>query len=179
MPEMLYTGFLKDHPVAVRYPRGSGPGVAVETVMTALPWGRAEVRRRAERANGRIAILAFGSMVAPAQAVGEDLDATVVNMRFVKPIDEELVRDLAMSHDLLVTVEENVVAGGAGAACAEVLARAGIESPLMHLGLPDRFIDHGDPVKLLAAEGLDTIGIRAAIVARYQSLPVHQVKKIA
>ena len=177
--QMLYTGFLQDHPVAVRYPRGSGPGVAVETVMTALPWGRAEVRRRAERANGRIAILAFGSMVAPAQAVGEDLDATVVNMRFVKPIDEELVRDLAMSHDLLVTVEENVVAGGAGAACAEVLARAGIESPLMHLGLPDRFIDHGDPVKLLAAEGLDTIGIRAAIVARYQSLPVHQVKKIA
>ena len=177
--QMLYTGFLKDHPVAVRYPRGSGPGVAVETAMTALAWGRAEVRRHAERANGRIAILAFGSMVAPALVVGEDLDATVVNMRFVKPIDEELVRDMAISHDLVVTVEENVVAGGAGAACAEVLAKAGIEIPMLHLGLPDRFIDHGDPVKLLAAEGLDTIGIRAAIVARYQSLPMHQVKKTA
>ena len=177
--QMLYTGFLKDHPVAVRYPRGSGPGVAVETAMTALAWGRAEVRRHAERANGRIAILAFGSMVAPALVVGEDLDATVVNMRFVKPIDEELVRDMAISHDLVVTVEENVVAGGAGAACAEVLAKAGIEIPMLHLGLPDRFIDHGDPVKLLAAEGLDTIGIRVAIVARYQSLPMHQVKKTA
>jgi 1-deoxy-D-xylulose-5-phosphate synthase len=177
--QMLYTGFLQDHPVAVRYPRGAGSGVEVQKEMSALPWGRAEVRRRAGCANDRVAILAFGAMVAPAQSAGEGLDATVVNMRFVKPLDADLVRELAVTHDLLVTVEENVVAGGAGAGCAEVLAAAGIEVPILHLGLPDRFVDHGDPAKLLAAEGLDVDGIRAAVAARVAALPKHQLKKTA
>ena len=121
--QMLYTGFLQDHPVAVRYPRGAGPGVAVQKTMSALPWGRAEVRRRAARSDARVAILAFGSMVAPAVLVGEEIDATVVNMRFVKPLDSDLICELARTHALLVTVEENVIAGGAGSACAEVLRR--------------------------------------------------------
>jgi 1-deoxy-D-xylulose-5-phosphate synthase len=116
-------------------------------------------------------------MVAPALAAGDELDATVVNMRFVKPLDAELVREMALSHDLIVTVEENVVAGGAGGACAEVLAQAGIEVPMMHLGLPDRFVDHGDPVKLLSSLGLDAAGIRAAVLARFAQLPVNQAAK--
>ena len=177
--QMLYTGFLQDHPVAVRYPRGAGPGVAVQKEMRALPWGRAEVRRQASRANNRVAILAFGSMVQPALAAGESLDATVVNMRFVKPLDVALLHELAISHDMVVTVEENVVAGGAGAGCAEALAAAGIAVPMLHLGLPDRFVDHGDPVKLLSAEGLDADGIRSAIAARMAALPMNQLKKSA
>ncbi len=177
--QMLYTGFLQDHPVAVRYPRGTGPGVAVQKEMKALPWGRADIRRKASRANDRVAILAFGSMVQPALAAGELLDATVVNMRFVKPLDTDMLRELALSHVLLVTAEENVVAGGAGAGCAEVLAAMGITVPLLHLGLPDRFVDHGDPVKLLGAEGLDADGIRAAVTARMAALSMHQLKKSA
>ncbi len=176
--QMLYTGFLQDHPVAVRYPRGAGPGVAVQKTMSALPWGRAEVRRRAA-GGGQVAILAFGSMVAPAVLVGEEIDATVVNMRFVKPLDAELVCELARTHALVVTVEENVIAGGAGSACAEVLAAAGLAVPMLHLGLPDRFIDHGDPGKLLAAEGLDAAGIRASIAARLQPAATLQVVKTA
>ena len=177
--QMLYTGFLQDHPVAVRYPRGSGPGVAVQKEMRALPWGKAEVRRKASRANDRVAILAFGSMVQPALAAGEILDATVVNMRFVKPLDTDMLRELAVSHVLLVTVEENVVAGGAGAGCAEALTAAGITVPMLHIGLPDRFVDHGDPGKLLSAEGLDADGIRSAVTARMASLSIHQLKKSA
>ena len=177
--QMLYTGFLQDHPVAVRYPRGSGPGVAVQKEMRALPWGKAEVRRKASRANDRVAILAFGSMVQPALAAGEILDATVVNMRFVKPLDTDMLRELAVSHVLLVTVEENVVAGGAGAGCAEALTAAGITVPMLHIGLPDRFVDHGDPGKLLSAEGLDADGIRSAVTARMASLSMHQLKKSA
>ncbi len=175
--QMLYSAFLADHPVAVRYPRGAGPGVAIQKAMSALPWGRAEVRRRA--VNPRVVILAFGSMVAPAERVGVELDATVVNMRFVKPLDAELVCEMALQHELVVTVEENVVAGGAGSACAEALASAGIEVSTLHLGLPDRFIDHGDPAKLLAAEGLDAAGIRSAIEMRLGSLPARQMKKSA
>ena len=177
--QMLYTGFLQDHPVAVRYPRGSGPGVAVQKEMRALPWGKAEVRRTASRANDRVAILAFGSMVQPALAAGEILDATVVNMRFVKPLDTGMLRELAVSHVLLVTIEENVVAGGAGAGCAEALTAAGITVPMLHIGLPDRFVDHGDPGKLLSAEGLDADGIRSAVTARMASLSMHQLKKSA
>ena len=177
--QMLYTGFMQNHTVAVRYPRGSGPGVAVQQQMTALPWGQAEVKRRGGQKPGRrVAILAFGSMVPPALAAGEELDATVVNMRFVKPLDDALVCDLAMSHDLIVTVEENVIAGGAGAACAEALSAAGISVPLLMLGLPDRFIDHGDPVKLLALQGLDAAGIRKSIEARC-SLQAQPLKKSA
>ncbi len=175
--QMLYSGFLQDHPVAVRYPRGAGPGVAIQKTMSALPWGRAEVRRRAT--NLRVVILAFGSMVAPAEVVGAELDATVVNMRFVKPLDAELVCDMALQHELVVTVEENVVAGGAGSACAEALAAAGILVPTLHLGLPDRFIDHGDPAKLLTAEGLDGAGIRRAIETCLHKLPLQKMKKSA
>ncbi len=175
--QMLYSGFLQDHPVAVRYPRGAGPGVAIQKAMSALPWGRAEVRRRA--ANPRVVILAFGSMVAPAEQVGAELDATVVNMRFVKPLDAELVCAMALQHELVVTVEENVVAGGAGSACAEALAAAGILIPTLQMGLPDRFIDHGDPAKLLSAEGLDAAGIKSAIVTCLNKLPVPQMKKSA
>ena len=177
--QMLYTGFLQDHPVAVRYPRGAGPGVAVQKTMSALPWGRAEVRRRAAKSDARVAILAFGSMVAPAVLVGEEIDATVVNMRFVKPLDSELICELVRTHALLVTVEENVIAGGAGSACAEVLAAAGLTVPMLHLGLPDRFIDHGDPARLLAAEGLDAAGIGAAIAARLLREPSLSVLKTA
>ncbi|MEI7456362.1 MAG: 1-deoxy-D-xylulose-5-phosphate synthase [Nitrosomonadales bacterium] len=157
--QMLYTAMTLDTPTAVRYPRGVGPGVAVCNEMQALPVGKADVRREGVR----IAILAFGSMLAPALIAGEQLDATVVNMRFVKPLDAELVRRLAGTHDVLVTVEENTVQGGAGSAVAECLAEAGVVVPLLHLGLPDRFIDQGDPVKMLADCGLDSAGILLAI----------------
>jgi 1-deoxy-D-xylulose-5-phosphate synthase len=163
--QMLYTAFTLDTPSAVRYPRGSGAGVPVRAEMTALPIGRGEVRREAKRRTHRIAVLAFGSMLHPALAAAETLDLTVANMRFVKPLDGGLVERLARDHDALVTVEENVVAGGAGSAVAETLAAAGIVIPLLQLGLPDRFIDHGDPAQLLADCGLDAKGIAASILA--------------
>ena len=158
--QMLFTGFQVDSPVAVRYPRGTGPGVSAAPTMQALPLGKAEVRRRGKR----IALLAFGSMLAPALEAGEAFNATVVNMRFVKPLDEALVRELARSHDLLVTVEENVVAGGAGSAVNECLLAAGISAHVVNLGLPDRFIEHGDPKEQLARCGLDAVGIRRTIL---------------
>ena len=165
--QMLTTAFRMDTPAAVRYPRGSGPGVAVDASLTALPIGRGEVRREAKRRNHRIAILAFGSMVAPALAAAEESDATVANMRFVKPLDRELVLRLAREHDALVTVEENVVAGGAGSAVAEMLAAADVAVPILHLGLPDAFPDHGDPAVILAYVGLDAKGIAASIRTRF------------
>ncbi|MEO8303799.1 MAG: 1-deoxy-D-xylulose-5-phosphate synthase [Betaproteobacteria bacterium] len=164
---MLYTAFTLDSPTAVRYPRGAGPGVAVEATMTALPVGRGEVRRVTSRRTNRIAILAFGSMLQPALAAGIELDATVANMRFVKPIDAGLVAKLAQEHDALVTIEENVVAGGAGSAVAEALAASSIVVSLLHLGLPDAFVDHGDPSQLLADCGLDAAGIVASVNARF------------
>jgi 1-deoxy-D-xylulose-5-phosphate synthase len=173
--QMLYTGFLQDHTVAVRYPRGVGPGVPVQREMTALPWGKGEVRRHGRR----VAILAFGAMLAPALAAAEALDATVANMRFVKPLDRALIEQLALGHDLVVTVEENVVAGGAGSGCAEALNAAGIATPVLHLGLPDKFIDHGDPAKLLALQGLDAAGIQASIAARIKQIPRAGLKKTA
>jgi 1-deoxy-D-xylulose-5-phosphate synthase len=160
--QMLYTAFTLDTPSAVRYPRGSGPGVEVVKEMTALPVGRGEIRRGGKA----IAILAFGSMVAPAMAAADELNATVANMRFVKPVDRELAFRLATTHDLVVTIEENVVAGGAGAAVAEALAADGISVPLLHLGLPDAFVEHGDPQLLLADCGLDSQGIVRAIRER-------------
>jgi 1-deoxy-D-xylulose-5-phosphate synthase len=165
--QMLFTGLTLDTPAAVRYPRGTGPGVAVQAEMRALPVGRAEVRRETRRRAQRFAILAFGSVVAPAVAAAETLDATAVNMRFVKPLDADLIVRLAREHDALVTVEEGVLMGGAGSAVGEVLASAGIEIPLLHLGLPDVFLDHGDPAMLLAECGLDARGIVAAIQARF------------
>ncbi len=177
--QMLYTGFVHDGPAAVRYPRGTGPGVPIVAEMSALPIGRAEVRREARRRNQRIAILAFGSVVAPALAAGDELDATVVNMRFVKPLDTELIRRLATEHDAFVTVEENVVAGGAGSAVAEILAAAGLEVPMLHLGLPDRFLDHGDPGQILADCGLDATGIATAIMRRFGQRRLDRVPKPA
>jgi 1-deoxy-D-xylulose-5-phosphate synthase len=160
--QMLYTGFVLDRPAAVRYPRGAGPGVVPEEEMHALPLGKAELRRTGKK----VAILAFGTLLKPALEAAETLDATVANMRFVKPIDAVLVEEIARTHELVVTVEENVVAGGAGAAVAETLAERGIATALLHLGLPDRFIDHGDQHQLLATVGLDAAGILAAVRTR-------------
>ena len=161
--QMLTTGFRHDGPAAVRYPRGSGPGVAIERELTTLPIGRAQVRR-----HGRgLALLAFGCMVAPAEKVGAELQATAVNMRFVKPLDEELILKLARSHEALVTLEDNAVAGGAGSGVAEVLASHGIEIPLLHLGLPDEFLEHGSREELLSQAGLDAAAIRRAILERF------------
>ena len=137
--------------------------VPVQKEFTELPRGKAEVRRQGKR----IAILAFGSMVAPAMTAGEALNATVVNMRFVKPIDADLIRELAATHDAFVTVEEHVVMGGAGSACLEVLAEAGIEKPVLQLGLPDRYIEHGEHALLLRLEGLDGPGIEKRIRERF------------
>ncbi len=165
--QLLSTAFLHDGPSAVRYPRGSGPGSAIAPGLEALPPGKARLRR-----TGRdIALLAFGSLVAPALASAETLDATVADMRFAKPLDMELLRELATSHRLLVTLEENAVAGGAGAGVAEALAAEGIGVACLHLGLPDRFIEHGDPQKLLADCGLDSDGIERSVRARISLLP--------
>jgi 1-deoxy-D-xylulose-5-phosphate synthase len=151
----------------VRYPRGTGPGVAIDPALTTLPLGKGEIRREAKRRHHRIAILAFGAPLSAALGAAEELDATVANMRFVKPLDIDLVRELARSHDAFVTVEENVVAGGAGSGVAEALAAIGESVPILHLGLPDRFVDHGDPAMLLAQCGLDAKGIAAAIATRF------------
>jgi len=164
--QMLFTATQCSSPAAVRYPRGTGPGVEVRKDLVALPLGKAEVKLQGKR----IAVLAFGSMVAPAVAAGQALNATVVNMRFVKPIDSALLEQLAATHEAFVTVEEHVVMGGAGSACAEALAQAGIAKPILHLGLPDRFIDHGDHALLLKLEGLDAAGIEASIRGRFDDL---------
>jgi 1-deoxy-D-xylulose-5-phosphate synthase len=165
--QMLYTAFTLDTPAAVRYPRGTGPGVALVAEMAALPIGKGELRRVSTRRANRVAILAFGAVLRHALAAGDELDATVANMRFVKPLDVALVAKLAREHDALVTVEENVVMGGAGSAVAEALAAEGMTVPLLHLGLPDAFVDHGDPAQLLADCGLDAAGIVKAVQARF------------
>ncbi len=167
--QMLFTAFQMNSPAAVRYPRGTGPGTAIQKEMQALPVGKGEIRRHGKKLallSKKIAILAFGSMVKPALDAAEDLDATVANMRFVKPLDEALVAQLAGSHDLLVTVEENVIMGGAGSAVLEALQRRRIKAAVLQLGLPDRFIDHGDPALQLKRCGLDKDGILAAIRAK-------------
>ncbi len=174
--QMLYTALQQPNPTAVRYPRGVGTGGATVKEMTALPVGKGEVRRRSAQPEGkRVALLAFGTMVAPSLAAAEELDATVANMRFVKPIDAELVRELAETHDVLVTVEEGSVMGGAGSACIEVLLAQGRLRPVLQLGLPDRFIEHGDPATLLAACGLHAAGIVDAIRKRFQDIPAPQL----
>ncbi|MDO8350022.1 MAG: 1-deoxy-D-xylulose-5-phosphate synthase [Gallionella sp.] len=157
--QMLYTAITLDTPSAVRYPRGMGPGVTVCSEMQALPVGKGELRRTGKR----VAILAFGSMLAPALLAAEQLDATVVNMRFVKPLDAELVLRMAREHELLVTVEENTVQGGAGSAVAECLMECGIAIPLLQLGLPDKFIEQGEHAQMLADCGLDAAGLVVAI----------------
>ena len=164
--QMLFTAMQLDQPVAVRYPRGTGPGVPIETAMGAVPVGLAEVRRKGHS----VALLAFGSMLAPCLVAGEALDATVVNMRFVKPIDEALITRLAGDHDLLVTVEENVIMGGAGSAVAETLAKFAMPAALLQLGLPDRFIEQGDPADLLRDAGLDAAGIQSSVESRQRQV---------
>ena len=164
--QALSAAYAQNHPVAVRYPRGAGAGVPVPTDLQPMPWGKGEVRRSASHAQSagqRVAILAFGTLLYPALKAGEALDATVANMRFVKPLDVELVKQLAEANDLIVTVEEGCVQGGAGSAVAEALAAAGIAKPMLMLGLPDQFIEHGDPAKLLSLCGLDAAGIEQAI----------------
>ncbi|WP_295855876.1 1-deoxy-D-xylulose-5-phosphate synthase [uncultured Xylophilus sp.] len=166
--QLLSTAYAQDHPVAVRYPRGAGAGVAPLSHLEPLPYGRAEVRR--EGASG-IAILAFGTLLYPALQAAEALDATVVNMRWAKPLDTALLLDIAQRHPSLVTIEEGAVMGGAGSAVAEALNAARLPRALLQLGLPDVFIEHGDPAKLLAAAGLDAAGIEAAVRARFPAQP--------
>ncbi len=157
--QMLYTGFLLDGPAAVRYPRGTGPGVPVQAEMTAIPVGKAEVRRRGEG----IALLAFGPMLESAMGAAEKLNATVVNMRFAKPLDDAMVLEMAASHDVIVTVDENAVQGGAGSAINECLAANDVRTSVLNLGLPDRFIEHGSRGDMLKDAGLDSEGILRAI----------------
>ncbi len=153
--QMLYTGFMLDQPAAVRYPRGSGPGVEVQKEMTALPIGKAQLRRKGKC----IAILSFGVVLDIALAAAEELDATVVNMRFVKPIDEEMILQMAQTHDLLVTIEDNVVQGGAGSAVNETLAAHGVTHPVINYGLPDRLIQHGSREDMLKDARLNKEGL--------------------
>ena len=174
--QLLSTAFEQDHPVAVRYPRGSGAGVAPLRGLEGLPFGKGEIRR--ERKGGqvdaetpRIAILAFGTLLYPALQAAEALDATVVNMRWAKPLDTALLLEVAARHDALVTLEEGAIMGGAGSAVMEALAAAKVVVPVLQLGLPDVFIEHGDPAKLLSLQGLDAEGIRLAIAARFGPAP--------
>ena len=157
--QMLYTGFMHPGPASVRYPRGKGPGVKVEKAMEALPLGKADVRQR----GSRIAILAWGSMVAPAEEVGNALGATVVNMRFVKPLDEALIAELTQSHEILITIEENVIAGGAGSAVNEYLTAQKVRLPVLNIGLPDSFVEQGTREELLSFCGLDVKGIHEQV----------------
>ncbi len=166
--QMLYTAFMHNGPAAVRYPRGTGLGVEIQQAMTALPLGQGEIRRESSALPGqRVALLAFGSMLGPALTAAESLDATVANMRFVKPLDEALLKNLAANHDYLVTIEEGCVHGGAGSACIEALLTAGVSCQILQLGLPDRFIEHGEPAQLLALCGLDAAGIIHSIEERF------------
>ncbi|WP_027589821.1 1-deoxy-D-xylulose-5-phosphate synthase [Pseudomonas sp. RL] len=163
---MLTTGFLHNGPAAVRYPRGTGPNAPLEPGLQPLDIGKGVIRRQGRR----VALLAFGVQLAEALKVGETLDATVVDMRFVKPLDEALVRQLAAEHELLVTIEENSIMGGAGSAVSEFLASEAIVKPLLHLGLPDRYVEHAKPAEMLAECGLDEAGIEAAVRKRLNSL---------
>ena len=164
--QLLTTGFLHHGPAAVRYPRGNGPNAAIEPALTALPIGKGVVRREGMKA----VILNFGTLLPAALQAAERLDATVVDMRFVKPLDTALIDAIADRHELLVTLEENAIAGGAGSAVAEYLNAQGRTLPLLQLGLPDRFIDHGRHSELLAACGLDAAGIEASIQRRMTQL---------
>jgi 1-deoxy-D-xylulose-5-phosphate synthase len=164
--QLLTTAYQQNHPVAVRYPRGAGCGAEPLADLSALPYGKGETRRQGQH----VAILAFGALLYPALQAAERLNASVLNMRWVKPLDTALLLEAAATHDLLVTLEEAAVMGGAGSAVAEALAAAGITKPLLQLGLPDRFIEHGEPARLLAECGLDAAGIESRIRARLKSL---------
>jgi 1-deoxy-D-xylulose-5-phosphate synthase len=172
--KLLSTAFEQDHPVAVRYPRGAGVGAAVEPGLQPLPYGKGEVRRtRAGTPDGSphgVAILAFGTLLHPALAAAERMNATVVNMRWAKPLDTALLLEIAARHEALVTLEEGSVMAGAGSAVLEALQAARVQCPVLQLGLPDVFIEHGDSVKLLALQGLDAAGIEGSIRARFGEL---------
>ncbi|NDP61673.1 1-deoxy-D-xylulose-5-phosphate synthase [Polaromonas sp.] len=173
--KLLTTAFEQNHPVAVRYPRGAGAGVEPEAGLKSLPFGKGEIRREGKG----IAILAFGTLLYPALQAAEKLDATVVNMRWAKPLDTELLLKIAASHEALVSVEEGAIMGGAGSAVGEALQAAGVLRPLLQLGLADEFIEHGDPAHLLALQGLDADGIEASIRKRFDGIKVHdQLAKV-
>ncbi|RDS85357.1 1-deoxy-D-xylulose-5-phosphate synthase [Dyella psychrodurans] len=163
---MLTTGFRHQGPAAIRYPRGTGPGVAIGKTLETLPIGKADLRRR-----GRgLAILSFGAMLAPAAEIAKEIDATLVNMRFVKPLDETLILELAKDHQAFVTIEDNAIAGGAGSGVAECLAAHGVTLPILHLGLPDAYLEHGTREEVLSEAGLDLPSIRQAIRTRFPLL---------
>jgi len=164
--QMLSTGFRHAGPAAVRYPRGTGPGAAVQTALNVLPIGKAQLRKR----GASVALLAFGALVTTAEAVADELGLSCANMRFVKPLDRELILELARSHEGLVTLEDNAVMGGAGSAIAELLASEGIFRPILHLGLPDAYLDHASREDLLAQSGLDVAGVRAAVIKRWPGI---------
>jgi len=164
--QLLSTAYAQNHPVAVRYPRGTGAGVAVNASLEGLPFGKGEVRCQGQK----IAILAFGTMLYPALKAAQTIGATVVNMRWAKPLDLELLKEVANGHQALVTVEEGALMGGAGSAVLEALQAAGLPLPLLQLGLADQFIEHGDPAKLLALQGLDAAGIEASIRSKFGHL---------
>ncbi len=173
--DLLTTAFKQNHPSAVRYPRGAGVGTVVSKELKELPLGKGEIRRTTTAKNSpKIAILAFGTLLYPALEVAETFDATVANMRFIKPLDVDLVCELAKSHDLIVTLEEGAIGGGAGSACLEALSAAGIEAPSLILGLPDRFVDHGDHALLMKECGLDVDGITKAIALKLGINPKKQ-----
>ncbi len=160
---LLTTAFLQDHPVAVRYPRGAGAGVPVASGLEPLPFGKGDIRR-----TGRgVAILAFGTLLYPALQAAQSLNATVVNMRWAKPLDVDLLLQVAAQHEALVTLEEGAIMGGAGSAVSEALQAAGVLKPLLQLGLRDQFIEHGDPAKLLSLQGLDAAGIERSVRDRF------------
>lgn len=172
--QLLYTGYMHKGPAAVRYPRGNGPGTKIQQQMTALAIGKGLIRRKGHD----IAILNFGTLLAAATSAADSINATVADMRFVKPLDEALVLELANSHSLLVTVEENAVMGGAGAAVSEYLSSIGIVMPVLHLGLPDSYIDHDQHPAMLAQCGLDPKGLLKSIEDRWQSLSVAERKSV-
>jgi len=166
--DLLTTAYRQPHPSAVRYPRGSGAGVKPSAELRSLPLGKGEVRRESTAAAGkRLAILAFGTLLYPALDVGELLNATVVNMRFVKPLDVDLLKAVAASHDYLVTIEDGAIMGGAGSACLEALIQLNINKPILQLGLKDEFIEHGDYNLLMSRCGLDADGIKTSITTRF------------
>ena len=173
--DLLTTAYHQNHPSAVRYPRGAGVGATPSKELRTVPFGKAELRRKSSAASGqRIAILAFGTLLYPALEVGEQLNATVANMRFVKPLDVELLKTLAQDHDYFVTIEDGVIQGGAGSTCLEALAAMGLNRPLLQLGLPDSFIEHGDYKLLMANCGLNAEGILKSIHERFSAvLPVN------
>ena len=173
--DLLTTAYHQNHPSAVRYPRGAGVGATPSKELRTVPFGKAELRRKSSAASGqRIAILAFGTLFYPALEVGEQLNATVANMRFVKPLDVELLKTLAQDHDYFVTIEDGVIQGGAGSTCLEALAAMGLNRPLLQLGLPDSFIEHGDYKLLMANCGLNAEGILKSIHERFSAvLPVN------